>query len=118
MMLGEKVKRLRKERGLTQEELGDAIGVQKAAINKYETGIVVNLKRKTIDSLAKALGVNPVWLMNDDMGWPPVDINEEAAPPKTIEAQIISSKVDRLTEEQRKKLLKLVNDMFDVFESK
>ena len=72
MTIGEKIKRLRKERGMTQEELGNLIGVQKAAINKYETGIVVNLKREVIANLAKALDVNPVWLMDEDDEWPPV----------------------------------------------
>lgn len=72
MTIGEKIKRLRQEKGMTQEELGKAIGVQKAAINKYELGIVVNLKKEKISQLAKALDVNPVWLMDDDEAWPPM----------------------------------------------
>jgi transcriptional regulator with XRE-family HTH domain len=72
MTIGEKIKRLRKEKGMTQEELGSLIGVQKAAINKYETGIVINLKRDIIAKLASALDVNPVWLMDENDGWPPV----------------------------------------------
>lgn len=72
MTIGEKVRRLRKEQGMTQEELGALVGVKKAAINKYETGIVVNLKRDTIASLARALDVNPVWLMDEADDWPPV----------------------------------------------
>ena len=72
MTIGEKIKRLRKERGMTQEELGAAVGVQKAAINKYETGIVINLKREMIAKLASALDVSPFWLLNDDEEWPPM----------------------------------------------
>lgn len=72
MTTGEKIRRLRTERGMTQEELGAEVGVQKAAINKYETGIVVNLKRDVIRRLARALEVNPMWLMDDEEGWPPV----------------------------------------------
>ena len=52
-------------RGLTQEELGNAVGVQKAAINKYETGRVVNIKRTTLQKLADALGVTPAELLDD-----------------------------------------------------
>lgn len=65
MTTGEMIKKLRKERGFTQEELGNMIGVGKAAINKYETGIVVNLKRSTISNLAQALHVSPVLLLDD-----------------------------------------------------
>jgi len=72
MTIGDKIKRLRIDREMTQEELGSAIGVQKAAINKYETGVVVNLKQSVIANLAKALDVNPVWLMDEESDWPPV----------------------------------------------
>lgn len=44
MNTGEIIKQLRLRRGMSQEELGKKIGVQKAAINKYEKGLVVNLK--------------------------------------------------------------------------
>ena len=66
MTTGEKIKQLRKSLGMTQEDLGNKIGVQKAAINKYETGIVVNLKKSTISSLAHALGVSPIELLSPD----------------------------------------------------
>lgn len=44
MEMGERIKRLRLKRGMTQEELGKAVGLQRAAINKYEKGIVENIK--------------------------------------------------------------------------
>ena len=37
---GQRIKNLRINKGLSQEELGKMIGVKKAAINKYETDIV------------------------------------------------------------------------------
>ena len=63
MTMGERIKALRTQQGLTQEELGEKVGVKKSAIYKYETGLVVNLKRSTIEKLAKALGVKPTYLM-------------------------------------------------------
>ena len=42
------LKELRLERGLTQEEVGKIIGVQKAAIQKYEKGDVMNMKRSIL----------------------------------------------------------------------
>lgn len=72
MVIGDKIKKLRIEKGWTQEQLGAMVGVQKAAINKYEKGNVDNLKRSTIAGLANAFGVNPVWLMDDTKDWPPI----------------------------------------------
>jgi HTH-type transcriptional regulator/antitoxin HipB len=37
-LLGEKLKQIRKEKKMTQEELGKLIGVQKAQISKLENG--------------------------------------------------------------------------------
>lgn len=65
MTTGEKIKMLRVRKGMTQEELGMKVGVQRAAINKYEKGTVVNIKRSTLDKLAAALGVSPADLLDD-----------------------------------------------------
>lgn len=66
MKTAEKIRLLRKQKGMTQEELGKACGLQRAAINKYEKGSVVNIKRSVLQSLADALGVAPVDLLDDD----------------------------------------------------
>ena len=63
--IGVRIKARRKDVGMTQEELGKKIGVTKATINKYETGVVINMKRPTIEKIAKALDVDPGYLM----GW-------------------------------------------------
>jgi transcriptional regulator with XRE-family HTH domain len=55
MELGQKIKQARIQKGLTQEELGNIVGLQKSAIAKYENGRVVNIKRSTLQKLAKAL---------------------------------------------------------------
>ena len=66
MKTSEKIKQLRIEKGLSQEALGELIGVKKAAINKYETGRVVNIKRSTLQKLANALDVRPADLLDDE----------------------------------------------------
>ncbi|MHB1314189.1 MAG: LexA family protein [Christensenellales bacterium] len=65
MRTGERIKQLRTKQGMTQEELGSMVGVGKAAINKYETEVVINIKRDMIDRLASALHTAPKYLM----GW-------------------------------------------------
>lgn len=73
--LGERIKSARINRGMTQEELGKLVGVQRAAINKYETGVVVNLKRSMIANLAQALDVDPTWLLGMTETGDPVPAN-------------------------------------------
>ncbi|WP_414043709.1 helix-turn-helix domain-containing protein [Macrococcus sp. EM39E] len=62
MTFGERLKELRVKKGWTQEQLGERIGVQKAAINKYEKGLVKNPKDKTVNQLAELFNVSPAFL--------------------------------------------------------
>ena len=55
MELGQRIREARLQKNLTQEELGKIVGLQKSAIAKYENGRVVNIKRSTLQKLAKAL---------------------------------------------------------------
>ena len=59
METGQKIKNARVKAGMTQQELGKAIGVQKSAIAKYENGRVVNIKRDTLLKIAHALNISP-----------------------------------------------------------
>lgn len=63
--IGETIRTLRLERGLTQKQLGDILGVTKATVNKYENGAILNLKSKTITMLAKVFNIHPISLL----GW-------------------------------------------------
>lgn len=65
MTTGERIRDLRKRKGWTMEELGEKLGVQKSAVNKWEHNMVSNMKRTTIRDLAKLLEVSPAYLM----GW-------------------------------------------------
>ena len=66
MTLGEKIRKRRMELNMTMDDLGQAVGVQRSAINKYEKGIITDLKRSTIQALARALDVSPVYLLDDE----------------------------------------------------
>ena len=65
MTTGERIKQLRLEHGLTQEELGARLGVQRAAVQKYEKGTVKNIKRDALIRLAEVLDTTPEYLL----GW-------------------------------------------------
>ncbi len=64
-MKGSRLKSLRLERGMTLEELGEAIGTSKQTIHRYENGVIDNIPRAKIEALATALKVTPSELM----GW-------------------------------------------------
>ena len=66
MKIGEKIKVARKKKGLTQEDLGKLVGVQKSAIAKYENGRVVNIKRSTLQKIASALNIRPSELIFEE----------------------------------------------------
>ena len=66
MTMGERIKYLRESIGMTQDELGEKIGVQKSAIVKYEKGKVENIKRSAIKTMAEIFNVSPCYLMGFD----------------------------------------------------
>ena len=68
MEIGEVIKNARLAKGLTQKELGEMVGKQKSAIAKYEKGIVVNIKRSTLQKLAIALDLKGSDLISDTKG--------------------------------------------------
>ena len=79
MNMGDRLKELRLKKGVTQEEVGNVLGVAKATIMKYEKGLVENLKRSSIEKLAIYFGVTPSYLMclddkKDELGNPVVSI--------------------------------------------
>lgn len=63
--IGRKIKELRLLSGISQEALGKRVGVQRAAINKYEKGTVENISIKTIEKMADVFNVNPNYIV----GW-------------------------------------------------
>ena len=79
--VGDYIKSLRKSKGLTQEELGNMIGVKKAAVQKWESGMVQNLKRNTIKQLSDIFEVSPAsFIDNDD----PIESNATILPQEKI----------------------------------
>lgn len=69
-MKGSRLKSIRLERGMTLEELGEAIGTSKQTIHRYENGIIDNIPKAKIEALASALKVTPSELMGWSEGAP------------------------------------------------
>lgn len=59
----DRLRDLRLSRGLTLQQVADYVGLQKAAIYKYEHGLTVNPKRSLIEKLAVLFQVSPSYLL-------------------------------------------------------
>lgn len=64
--IGNRIKQKRLNRGWTQTELGERLGVGAAAVNKWELGVVKNIKRELLQQLVLQLGIHPATLIGID----------------------------------------------------
>ena len=74
--MGKRIKELRKENNLTQQELAEKLGLQKSAIAKYENGRVSNIKRDVIEKMANIFSVSPSYLLDIEEPEKPYYIDE------------------------------------------
>lgn len=104
--IGERIKKLRTYRKLTQEEVGKIIGASKQTLHKYENGIITNIPLDKIESLANLFDVSPSYIM----GWD----NEE---PKIYKYQEYEQKVlypyNKLSDEGKEKVITYTQDLVD-----
>lgn len=83
MTKGDRLRDLRKAKGITQVEMAKLLATTKQTISKYEKGIVTNIPSDRVEAMAKILDTTPEYIL----GW------EEKEKPATD---------DGLTENQRK----------------
>lgn len=60
--LGDRIKQERLAKKMSQEELGNQIGVGKSSVSQWENGLTKKMDGLNIVMTAKALGVSPEWL--------------------------------------------------------
>lgn len=65
MKFGEKLRKARRQAGLSQEEFAKAIGVSLRTITNYETNGVYPKKRELYPKIAEVLGVDVDYLMTE-----------------------------------------------------
>lgn len=75
MTIGEKISARRKELKLTLEDVGNAVGVGKSTVKKWETGYIANMRRDKISLLAKVLQMSPSEFVDNDEQYEPSNIS-------------------------------------------
>lgn len=65
MTKGERIRKLRIEKGITQESMAKLLNTTKQTISKYEKGIVTNIPSDRIEDMAKLLDTTPEYIL----GW-------------------------------------------------
>lgn len=66
MSIGAKIRAARIAKNMTQEELGEILGVQRSAVAKYENGRVVNIKRSILKKISDVLDIPPFELIYNE----------------------------------------------------
>lgn len=94
MSIGDKIRAARLAKGLTQQELGDLVGVNKSAIAKYEKGRVVNIKRSTLQKIAMALNMRPSELIFDEVEEKKNDVMADIIIRMRTDEQFLSSVIN------------------------
>lgn len=103
---GKRIRALRKDRGLNQDQLAELANLNRVTIAKYESGRV-EPGAQALARIADALEVSTdVLLGRSDAVYPSHKF------PVTVEAQIVSGGMDKLPKEQREQILNVFNAMY------
>lgn len=65
MTVGERIKKIREEKNISQTELAKATNISKQNLYKYENNIITNIPSDKIEDIANCLKISPSYLM----GW-------------------------------------------------
>ena len=77
-MMNNYLSQRRRELGLTQKEVADAVGVAEATVSRWESGEIANMRRDRIAALAKVLQCTADFIMNGE------DAETEKFPLQTV----------------------------------
>ena len=89
MNKGERIKKLREAKGITQEELAKLLNTTKQTVSKYEKDIVTNIPSDRIELLSHILDTTPSYIM----GWDQDQIDVVAE--TQIEANEYSNEMEK-----------------------
>ena len=73
MSIGQRIKTIRTQQGLSIDELACRLGKNRTTVYRYENGDIENLPLSILDSLARALNTTPAHIM----GWESTEARED-----------------------------------------
>ena len=106
--VGGRIREFRKRRGLNQDELAELASLNRVTIAKYESG-KVEPGAKALGRIADALEIST----DELLGRSDHETDGESSPAKTIEARIVSFGMDKLPQEEREKILSILQTMYN-----
>ena len=113
--IGNKIFTRRKELGLTLEEVGQAVGVGKSTVRKWENGMIKNMGRDKIAALARVLQMDPVEFVPGPGEYRPPDtlsredLERLEALHQDPELGLLFDRTRKMTKEDLKKILAIVD---------
>jgi transcriptional regulator with XRE-family HTH domain len=111
--IGTRIKQLRAQNNVTQAQLGAHIGVQRAAIQKYEDDSVANIPMRSVVKISQFFNVSPQFLL----GLSDENLVDEVALTQAVSrfhgknAVELLGKYSSLNREGKDKLLSLADDL-------
>lgn len=104
--VNENIKMLRKQLGITQEEVGKRIGVSKQTIQRYESGEISNIPYDKIVGLSKALSCSPAQIM----GWEETHVEPKTSLSALEDAELLK-KYHSLSSEQQQVVMSMIDSL-------
>lgn len=108
-MLGKRLKKIRKEKKITQEEISVFLGVKRQTYSAYERGVSVP-DSLTLKKLADYFGVSTDYFFLDE-SMPPMGANT----PQEQKLLLLARRAERIPQSQRERLFQGFEDNIDLY---
>lgn len=106
MNIGQRIKKIRKEKGLSVDYIADKLGKNRATIYRYESNEIENLPYPILVPLAKILGTTPMYLMGIDENIEEIKV--------TIEEKQLLDNYNKLNDLGKKEANKRVSELTEI----
>ena len=106
MNIGQRIKKIRKEKGLSVDYIADKLGKNRATIYRYESNEIENLPYPILVPLAKILGTTPMYLMGIDENIEEIKV--------TIEEKQLLDNYNKLNDLGKREANKRVSELTEI----